>query len=131
MDGGFTDAKLLCGGADRGLVLHDVKGKALRPLLHVLFQNASLPAYNYPILCGGRDAYAERMADAGETVRFYTSITVPSVARVTTCQGMKRPLCCRARFAACSIPPQQGTCMRTTVRLLMSFSRRMAVSFSA
>ena len=27
--------------------------------------------------------------------------------------------------------PQQGTCMRTTVTLLISFSRRMAVSFSA
>ena len=33
-------------------------------------------------------------------------------------------------FAAISSPPQQGTYMRTTVTLLMSFSRMISVSFS-
>lgn len=37
----------------------------------------------------------------------------PSVEIVITCQGMNLPLSCSARLAACSIPPQQGTCMRT------------------
>ena len=52
MDRGLADAKLLCGGADGGLVFYDVKGQALRPFLHVLFQNAHSPLGTYPILCG-------------------------------------------------------------------------------
>ena len=39
----------------------------------------------------------------------------PSVVTVTTCQGMNLPLACRARLAAFSMPPQQGTCIRTMV----------------
>ena len=58
------------------------------------------------------------------------SKTVPLAVRVTTCQGMHFPLFCRAFFAACSSPPQQGTSMRTTVMLLMSLLRRISVSFS-
>ena len=49
---------------------------------------------------------------------------------VTTCHGMNFPLCWSAFFAASSSPPQQGTSMRTTVTLLMSFSRMISVSFS-
>ena len=40
------------------------------------------------------------------------------------------PLFISAIFAARSSPPQQGTSMRTTVMLLISFSRRIAVNFS-
>ena len=54
----------------------------------------------------------------------------PSMPMVTTCQGMNRPLAFRAWVAACSRPPQQGTSMRTMVRLLIEFWRRIWVSFS-
>ena len=37
----------------------------------------------------------------------------PSVEMVTTCQGRNFPLAFRAFTAACSIPPQQGTCKLT------------------
>ena len=50
---------------------------------------------------------------------------------VATCHGMNFPLCRSAFFAASSSPPQQGTSIRTTVTLLMSFSRMISVSFSA
>ena len=63
--------------------------------------------------------------------KLYSPCSVPSVFTVTTCQGINFPLACRARFAAFSMPPQQGTSMRTTVTLFISFSERMAVSFSA
>ena len=43
---------------------------------------------------------------------------------------MNLPLACRAFFTASSSPPQQGTSMRTTVTLRMSFSARICVSFS-
>ena len=43
---------------------------------------------------------------------------------------MNFPLCWSAFFAAISSPQQQGTYMRTTVTLLMSFSRMISVSFS-
>ena len=58
------------------------------------------------------------------------SSTRPSVDSVTTCQGRNLPLFFSAVTAACSIPPQQGTSMRTTVRLLIRFWRRISVSFS-
>lgn len=61
----------------------------------------------------------------------YSSMIWPSVERVTMCQGIILPLFCSARTAALARPPQQGTSMRATVTLLMSFSRRMAVSLSA
>lgn len=54
----------------------------------------------------------------------------PSVEMVTTCQGMNFPLFFSAVTAARSMPPQQGTSMRTTVRALMSFRVRISVSFS-
>ena len=54
----------------------------------------------------------------------------PLVATVCTCQGINFPLRCSAVFAACSMPPQQGTSIRTMVRLRISFWARMAVSFS-
>ena len=41
---------------------------------------------------------------------------------------MNFPLCWSAVFAAISSPPQQGTSMRTTVTLLMSFSRIISVA---
>lgn len=39
---------------------------------------------------------------------------------VITCYGINLPLACKARFAAFSIPPQQGTSIRTMVKLLIS-----------
>ena len=49
-------------------------------------------------------------------VHFY-SITCPSVVMVTTLHGIHLPLACSAFLTACSMPPQQGTSMRTTVTL--------------
>ena len=46
---------------------------------------------------------------------------LPSVEIVTTCHGMNFPLCCKAVFAACSSPPQQGTSIRTTMMLGLVF----------
>ena len=60
----------------------------------------------------------------------YGSRMRPSVETVTTCHGRNLPLFCRAVRTACSMPPQQGTSMRTTVTLLISFCRMIAVSFS-
>ena len=65
------------------------------------------------------------------SVPAYRERTSPLVASTTTCQGIILPLCCKARLTAFSIPPQQGTSMRTTVTLWMSFCRRISVSFSA
>ena len=39
---GFADAEFLCGGADRGPVLYDVKGQLTGPFLHVPFDSAPL-----------------------------------------------------------------------------------------
>ena len=50
---------------------------------------------------------------------------LPSTENVTTCQGIILPLFCRAVTTARSSPPQQGTSIRTTVTLLMSFWRMM------
>ena len=60
----------------------------------------------------------------------HKSIIRPSSERVTTCQGMNLPDSCNAFFAAISSPPQHGTAMRTIVTDLMSFSRKISVSFS-
>ncbi len=54
----------------------------------------------------------------------------PSVDRVTTCEGTVLPLRRMASIAARSIPPQQGTSMRTTVRLLISLRAMISVSLS-
>ena len=55
---------------------------------------------------------------------------LPSTENVTTCQGIILPLFCRAVTTARYSPPQQGTSIRRTVTLLMSFWRRIWVSFS-
>lgn len=52
------------------------------------------------------------------------------IPMVTTWQGMDLPLALSASFAAYSMPPQQGTSMRTTVRLRMSLDFRISASFS-
>ena len=62
--------------------------------------------------------------------RTHSSKILPSVEIVTTFHGINFPLCCKAAFAARSSPPQQGTSMRTTVTLRMSFCRRISVSLS-
>ena len=61
---------------------------------------------------------------------FIQSRIRPSTDSVTTCQGMIFPLACKAFFTASSSPPQQGTSIRTTVRLAMLLCRRIWVSFS-
>ena len=69
---------------------------------------------------------------AGRVYRLPSAVAGwPSTVTVTTCHGMNFPLCWSAFFAASSSPPQQGTSIRTTVTLLMSFSRMISVSFSA
>ena len=40
---------------------------------------------------------------------------------VTTCRGIHFPLACNARLTAFSIPPQQGTSIRTTKEKLMAY----------
>mgnify|MGYP004647955751 FL=1 len=60
-----------------------------------------------------------------------SSFSRPSTVTVTTCHGINFPLCWSAFFAASSSPPQHGTSIRTTVTLLMLFSRMISVSFSA
>ena len=59
----------------------------------------------------------------------YSNIS-PSVDIVYTCQGMNLPLALRAFFAAFSMPPQQGTSMRTIVTLLILLLAIICVSFS-
>ena len=54
----------------------------------------------------------------------------PSVEITATRQGMNLPLCCNARLTAFSMPPQQGTSMRTIVTERMELPRRISVSFS-
>jgi hypothetical protein len=61
----------------------------------------------------------------------YSSNILPSVRMVKTCHGIHFSLFCSAVLAACSRPPQQGTSIRSTVRLLISLCRRMSASFSA
>ena len=60
MYGGFTDTEFLCGGADRGPVLYDVKSETFRPLLHIFLQTLSLPASDWFILCGGEAGYVRQ-----------------------------------------------------------------------
>lgn len=54
----------------------------------------------------------------------------PSVEMVTTCHGRNFPLFCSARSTAAWIPPQQGTSIRTTVTLRISFWRMISSNFS-
>ena len=62
---------------------------------------------------------------------FLQSNIFPSMVIVITCQGMNLPLACRALSAARWSPPQQGTCIRRMVTLLMSFRDMISPSFSA
>ena len=77
----------------------------------------------------GGVASADRHPSTG-TVALRQSMRCPSTETVTTCHGMNLPLARSAAFAAASSPPQQGTSMRMTVRLVTSLSRRISVSFS-
>ena len=61
---------------------------------------------------------------------FQFFVTVPSMWTVHTCQGRSRPHCYRARRAAISSPPQQGTSIRSTVTERMLLLRRISASFS-
>ena len=54
----------------------------------------------------------------------------PWVDSVMIWQGIFFPLFWTAFTTACSIPPQQGTSMRTTVTFFMVFCRMISVSFS-
>ena len=53
----------------------------------------------------------------------------PSVEIVTTLHGISLPLDWIAVFTACSIPPQQGTSIRTTVTLRTAFCRKISANF--
>ena len=63
-------------------------------------------------------------------LNYSSSKIVPLVPMVTTCQGIILPLAWRAFFTASSMPPQQGTSIRTTVTLFTSLRIRISVSFS-
>ena len=63
-------------------------------------------------------------------VSAYSSSIRPSTDRVTTCQGSSLPQAERAFFRAFSIPPQQGTSIRTSFTDLMSLTFKISVSFS-
>ena len=55
---------------------------------------------------------------------------LPSVDIVTTLQGINLPLVFSALVTAVSIPPQQGTSIRTTVTLFILLFDIISVSFS-
>ena len=84
---------------------------------------------NEKTLCQRSDAPPRFLAEPGARLRHAS--TWPSVDRVITWKGMALPLCSRAVAAARWMPPQQGTSMRTTVRLRMSLRRRISVSLAA
>ena len=63
------------------------------------------------------------------TIDYTLSRILPSVETITTSHGISYPLVSSAFFTACSIPPQQGTSMRTMVTLFISFWRMISVSF--
>lgn len=75
------------------------------------------------------DGICQAISISFKTPPAYSNI-LPSVEMVTTRQGINLPLICKAFFTACSIPPQQGTSIRTTVTLLMLLFARISVSFS-
>ena len=64
------------------------------------------------------------------TIDYTLSRILPSVETITTSHGISFPLFSSAFFTACSIPPQQGTSIRTTVMLRMSLCFRISVSLS-
>ena len=57
-------------------------------------------------------------------------LTFPSMEITATRRGMSFPLAATAASAERWMPPQQGTSIRATVTLRMSFWARMAESFS-
>ena len=65
---------------------------------------------------GGGGDVLRAVGDANSRPQVSSRIR-PSVEMVTTYQGMNLPLSWRAFFTASSMPPQQGTSMRTTVTL--------------
>lgn len=75
------------------------------------------------------DGICQAISISFKTPPAYSNI-LPSVEMVTTRQGINLPLICKAFFTACSIPPQQGTSIRTTVTLLMLLFAIISVSFS-
>ena len=74
----------------------------------------------------GRESLLAKLAD----VRGGYSRIIPSVEMVTTCKGIHLPLACSACLTACSMPPQQGTSMRTIVTLWMLLPAMICVSLS-
>ena len=54
-------------------------------------------------------------------IQTYRPTISPLVEMVMTCWGIILPLWCSAVRTAFSSPPQQGTCIRTTVTLRISF----------
>lgn len=120
-------------GAD---LLALVKGKQRDADGFVLCQGHTdyLTGQNSNLLAQGEGRFVGDVFDLIHKSTLHSSVqlssTRPSVDSVTTCQGRNLPLFFSAVTAACSIPPQQGTSMRTTVRLLIRFWRRISVSFS-
>ena len=99
-----------------------------RPWTQGCMQRAVSPRKNACIF--EKNPLCEWYTNRGEKSSPHQSKIRPSVEMVTTCQGMNLPLARKAWVAACWMPPQQGTSMRTMVRAVMSLSWRMAVSFS-
>lgn len=61
----------------------------------------------------------------------YCWMMLPSVSTMVMFHGIIFPQFLSASIAACAMPPQHGTDMRTTDTLLISFCFRISVSFSA
>ena len=59
----LTDRKLLCRRADCGTVFNNVEGKVFCPLFHISFQNTTLPASCWFILCTRGKYYAKNKKD--------------------------------------------------------------------
>ena len=51
--GGFAQAEVLGGGADRRFVLYDVKSQVFGPVFQIVFDNTPLPCCYWPIYMAG------------------------------------------------------------------------------
>ena len=51
--GGFAQAEVLGGGANRRLVLYDVKSQVFGPVFQIVFDNTPLPCCYWPIYMAG------------------------------------------------------------------------------
>lgn len=102
-----------------GVPRHRSERECIRRFFHPTAYSGALYGHFKPLLRERRSL-----------IIFYMDSTLPSVDRVTTCQGIILPQFCRAEITALSMPPQQGTSMRATVMDLMLFWRRISVSFS-